>query len=263
MAIELFDSHTHLNDRPFANQEADYVQRAAVLGVNKMAIVGSNTELNQGAITLAHRFKSLYAIIGWHPEDAKDYTPAAAAKLREQLSTEDKVVAIGEIGLDYHWNTTPKDVQKRVFAEQLALAKSLHYPVSIHTRDALADTYQLLKAAALPAGQIIMHSFNAPPEWVGKYLDLGAYLSFSGVITFKNTAYLRESLKQVPLDRLLVETDAPYLTPVPHRGQQNQPGFARYVAAGIAQTLQLPLETIADKTYQNACRVFNLVSAHD
>ncbi|MFC6316153.1 TatD family hydrolase [Lapidilactobacillus achengensis] len=255
--VKIFDTHTHLNDTPFAGQEASFVRHAAALGVVKLANVGSNQTLNEGALRLAAEFPNAYAIIGWHPDDAKDYDTAAAAWLRANCQRP-KVVAIGEIGLDYHWDASPRPVQRQVFAAQLALAKALDLPVSIHSRDALADTYAILAAAQLPPQRIIMHSFNATPEWVPQFLDLGAYLSFSGVITFKNAAYLRESLAQVPLDRLLVETDAPYLTPMPHRGQQNEPGYTRYVAAGIAQTLDLPLATIAQQTYRNALRVFGL-----
>ncbi|WP_261806556.1 TatD family hydrolase [Lapidilactobacillus luobeiensis] len=255
--VKIFDTHTHLNDLTFVGQEASLMDRAARLGVVKVANVGSNQALNEGALRLAGMFPNAYVIVGWHPDDAKDYNAAAAAWLQAQLH-QPKVIAIGEIGLDYHWDASPRPVQRRVFAEQLALAKAADLPVSIHSREALADTYQILQQAGLPPQRIIMHSFNAEPEWVNKFLDLGAYLSFSGVITFKNAAYLRESLRQVPLDKLLVETDAPYLTPMPHRGQQNEPGYTRYVVAGIAQSLGLPLATIAAQTYRNALKVFGL-----
>lgn len=255
--VKVFDTHTHLNDEAFLGQEAEFVAHAAQLGVVKMAIVGSNTVLNRGAVKLAEQFDQLYAIVGWHPEDAKNFDAAAEAELKHQLQLP-KVIAIGEIGLDYHWDTSPREVQREVFAKQLALAKALDLPVSIHSREALQETYDLLKAANLPAGRIIMHSFNAESSWVKPFLDLGAYLSYSGVVTFKNADYLRESLRQTPLDKLLVETDAPYLTPMPYRGRQNEPGYSYYVATGIADTLGLPVATIAQQTYRNAHEVFNL-----
>lgn len=255
--VKVFDSHTHLNDEAFLGKEADYIKHAEQLGVVKMAIVGSNTQLNQGALELAAHFPQLYAIVGWHPEDSKNFDAEAEKELRQQL-TQPKVIAVGEIGLDYHWDTSPRDVQRRVFAEQLEIAQEFNLPVSIHSREALQDTYDILQAANLADGKIIMHSFNAEPEWVAKFLNLGAYLSYSGVVTFKNADYLRESLKQTPLDKLLVETDAPYLTPMPFRGKQNEPGFSYYVTAGIAQTLGLPVATIAQQTYRNALEVFNL-----
>ncbi|WP_125607893.1 TatD family hydrolase [Lapidilactobacillus bayanensis] len=255
--MKIFDSHTHLNDEAFAGQEALYVQRAEQLGVVKMAMVGSNAILNAGALRLASEFRQLYAIIGWHPEDAKDFDQVAEQQLREQLRLP-KVIAVGEIGLDYHWDTSPREVQCEVFRQQLAIAKDYHLPVSIHTREALQDTYDILKAAQLPAGQIVMHSFNAESKWVKPFLDLGAYLSYSGVVTFKNAAYLRESLQQTPLDKLLVETDAPYLTPMPYRGKMNEPGYTYYVVEGIAKALGLPTATIAQQTYRNTLKVFHL-----
>ncbi|WP_125768226.1 TatD family hydrolase [Lapidilactobacillus wuchangensis] len=255
--VKIFDSHTHLNDTPFAGQEALFVERAAALGVVKMAIVGSNPTLNEGALKLARDFPNLYAVIGWHPEDAKNFDAAAEATLRQQLR-EPKVVAVGEIGLDYHWDSSPRDVQRQVFAKQLQIAKAFDLPVSIHSRDALEDTYEILQAAQMPAGRIILHSFNATPDWAPKFLDLGAYLSFSGVITFKKAAYLRETVKQAPLDKLLVETDAPYLAPMPYRGRQNEPGYTYYTVRQIATTLGLPVATIAAQTYRNTLKVFGL-----
>lgn len=255
--MKIFDSHTHLNDEAFAGQEAEYVKHARELDVVKMAMVGSNHDLNVGALRLAAEFPELYAIVGWHPEDAKNFDQHAETELRQQL-TLPKVIAVGEIGLDYHWDTSPRDVQRLVFAQQLEIAKEFNLPVSIHTREALQDTYDILKSAKLPTGRIIMHSFNAEPEWVERFLDLGAYLSYSGVVTFKNAEYLRDSLKQTPLDKLLVETDAPYLTPVPYRGRQNEPGYTRYVVEGIADTLAIPVEVVAQHTYDNAINVFHL-----
>lgn len=255
--MQIFDSHTHLNDTPYAGQEVQFVQQAADLDVKKIAIVGSDTNLNAGAMRLAAEFSNLYAIVGWHPESSKDYTPAAEKLLMTQLA-DDKTVALGEIGLDYHWNTSPREIQRRVFKRQLAIARDLHMPVSIHSRDAFEDSYAILKAAHVEDFGGIMHSFTGDAEWAKKFLDLGMYISYSGIVSFKNAPEEHESVQVIPEDRLLVETDAPYLTPTPHRGEQNQPGFTRFVVDAVAKYREDSPEHIAAITWQNAHRIFNI-----
>ena len=260
--MQIFDTHTHLNDTPYAGQEADFVRRAAELDVTEMAIVGSDTELNAGAMRLAAEFPNLYAIVGWHPESAKDYTPEAECLLLRQLETP-KTVALGEIGLDYHWDTSPRDDQRRVFARQLEIATDLDIPVSIHSRDAFEDTYKLLSESRIRQFGGIMHSFTGNAEWAKKFLDLGMYISYSGIVSFKNAPEEHESVQVVPEDRLLVETDAPYLTPEPHRGQQNQPGYTRFVAEAVAKWRGDTVENIAALTHANAHRIFKLAEKND
>ncbi|WP_125570373.1 TatD family hydrolase [Lacticaseibacillus songhuajiangensis] len=260
--MQIFDSHTHLNDEPYAGQEAEYVQNAADLGVTEMAIVGSDTNLNAGAVRLSQQFKNLYAIVGWHPESAKDYTPTAEKLLLEQLAL-DKTVAMGEIGLDYHWDTSPRDVQRTVFKRQLELAAELNIPVSIHSRDAFEDTYNILAASKIRDFGGIMHSFTGNAEWARKFLDLGMYISYSGIVSFKNAPEEHESVQVIPEDRLLVETDAPYLTPEPHRGRPNQPGYTRFVAEAVAKFRGDSLEHIAAITHANAHRIFRLGDDND
>lgn len=255
--MQIFDSHTHLNDTPYAGQEAEFIQQAAALDVVQMAIVGSDTSLNAGALRLAQQYANLHAIVGWHPESAKDYTKATETVLIEQLQ-QPEVVALGEIGLDYHWDTSPRDVQQKVFARQIAIAKSLHLPISVHTRDALEDTYQILKANDVRDCGGIIHSFNGDYEWLQRFMDLGMQISFSGVVSFKNAHEVHDAAKQCPLDCMLVETDAPYLTPTPYRGKQNQPGYTRYVVEAIAQLREVDPAEIAAATYANAKRIFKL-----
>ena len=255
--MQIFDSHTHLNDTPYAGQEADFIQQAAALDVVEMAIVGSDTVLNDGALRLAQQYANLSAIIGWHPESAKDYTKATEATLIEQLQRPE-VVALGEIGLDYHWDTSPRDVQQRVFARQIAIAKSLNMPISVHTRDALEATYQILKENDVRDCGGIIHSFNGDSEWLKRFMDLGMHISFSGVVSFKNAHDVHEAAKICPLDTMLVETDAPYLTPTPYRGKQNQPGYTRYVVEAIAQLRDVDSAEIAAATYANAHQLFKL-----
>jgi TatD DNase family protein len=222
-----------------------------------MAIVGSDTALNAGAMRLAAAFANLYAIVGWHPESSKDYTPEAEALLMEQLAAP-KTVALGEIGLDYHWDTSPREIQRRVFARQLAIAREQRIPVSIHSREAFEDTYTLLKQAHLEDFGGIMHSFTGDAEWAKKFLDLGMYVSYSGIVSFKNAPEEHESVQVIPEARLLVETDAPYLTPVPYRGKPNQPGYTRYVVEAVAKFRAQTPEHIAAVTRANAHRIFGL-----
>ncbi|MFD1430013.1 TatD family hydrolase [Lacticaseibacillus mingshuiensis] len=255
--MEIFDSHTHLNDTPYLGHEAEYVQQAHDLGVTEMAIVGSDTVLNDGALRLAHSFSNLYAIIGWHPESSKDYDQAKENQLIQDLA-DPKVVALGEIGLDYHWDTSPRETQRRVFARQLAIARDLHIPVSIHTREAFDDTYRIMQEAHFDQIGGIMHSFTGDGEWAKKFLDLGAYVSYSGIVSFKNAPEEHESVQVIPEDRLLVETDAPYLTPAPYRGRPNQPAYTRYVVEAVANLRGDTPEHIAAITRANAHRIFNL-----
>ncbi|ATO42847.1 TatD family hydrolase [Loigolactobacillus coryniformis] len=255
--MQIFDSHTHLNDEPFAGQEAAYIQHAHELGVTKMAIVGSDANLNQGALELAARFDNLYAIVGWHPEYAMDYTQQVADKLRQQLQ-QPKVIAVGEIGLDYHWDSEHHTQQQKIFREQIELAHERHLPISVHTRDALADTYEILKDAHIDEYGGVMHSFNGSVEWMNKFLDLGMMISFSGVVSFKNAPLVHAAAKAVPADRMMVETDAPYLTPTPYRGKQNEPGYTRYVVEAIAKLRNESVETIAAQTYANTTNFFKV-----
>lgn len=254
-AMQVYDSHTHLNDDAFYDDVPKWLQKAADLGVVEMNIVGSNKKLNDRALKLAEQYQQLHAIVGWHPEEAKNYDQAAEDELVTNLQNP-LVVGLGEIGLDYHWDTSPRDVQRQVFARQLEIAADLHVPVSIHCRDAFADAYPLLKAAHVGDFGGVMHSFNGDPEWLQKFLDLGMDISYSGVASFKNAKEVHESVKQTPLEHLLVETDAPYLTPEPHRGEQNQPAYSHFVVMAVAKWKKLDPVEVAKATYANAQRLF-------
>lgn len=255
--MQIFDSHTHLNSDEFYDDVPTFLAHAKGLGVEKIANVGSNTILNSRAIELANQYDNLYAIVGWHPEDSKNYTPETEKVLEEQLSQE-KVVAVGEIGLDYHWDSSPVDVQKKVFARQIEIAKEFNLPISVHNRDAFTDCYAILKAANISEIGGVMHSFNGNPEWLKKFLDLGMNISYSGVASFKNAHEVHDSVRATPLDRMLVETDAPYLTPEPFRGKQNEPGFTRYTVEAIAKERETTPEEIAAATWHNAHQLFRL-----
>lgn len=253
----IFDSHTHLNAEQFNDDIPETIERAKELGVTKMAVVGFDTPTIEKSLQLSHDYSNIYSIIGWHPTEAGSYTKDIEKKLQEQL-TMPKVVALGEIGLDYYWMEDPKEVQAEVFRRQIAIAKEMNLPISIHTREALADTYQILKEEDIRDIGGIMHSFSGDFEWAKRFLDLGMYISFSGVVTFKKAQDVQEAATHVPLDRLLVETDAPYLAPVPYRGKRNEPGYTRYTVEKIAELRNLPIEEVALQTWKNAHRLFRI-----
>ena len=253
----IFDSHTHLNAEQFNDDIPETIERAKELGVTKMAVVGFVTPTIEKSLQLSHDYSNIYSIIGWHPTEAGSYTKDIEKKLQEQL-TMPKVVALGEIGLDYYWMEDPKEVQAEVFRRQIAIAKEMNLPISIHTREALADTYQILKEEDIRDIGGIMHSFSGDFEWAKRFLDLGMHISFSGVVTFKKAQDVQEAATHVPLDRLLVETDAPYLAPVPYRGKRNEPGYTRYTVEKIAELRNLPIEEVALQTWKNAHRLFRI-----
>ncbi|MGX7233555.1 TatD family hydrolase [Enterococcus italicus] len=253
----IFDTHTHLNTEQFQADIPETIARATDLGVTEMAVVGFDTPTIAKSLALSQKYDHIYSIIGWHPTEAGSYTNEIEQDLREKL-TGPKIVGLGEIGLDYYWMEDPKEVQESVFRRQIALAKEVNLPISIHTRDAMEDTYRILKEEGVPARGGIMHSFSGDATWVEKFLALGMHLSFSGVVTFKKATAVQEAAQIVPLDRLLVETDAPYLAPVPYRGKRNEPGYTRYVVEKIAELREMTVEQVAVQTTENAHRLFRI-----
>lgn len=253
----LFDTHTHLNDSAFDAEIPEAVARAKANDVTNMAIVGFDEKTIEKSLQLSQDYPELYSIIGWHPTEAYLYTDQIETKLIEQLQLP-KVVAMGEMGLDYHWDTSPHDVQKTVFRRQMQIAKELNLPISIHMRDAIEDTYQILKEEHVEDIGGIMHSFSGDVEWMERFLDLGMHISMSGVVTFKKAFDVHEVATKVPFDKLLVETDAPYLSPVPFRGKRNEPAYVKYVAERVAELRGLSCEEVAKQTTANAKKLFRL-----
>ncbi|RDW15293.1 hydrolase TatD [Oceanobacillus arenosus] len=253
----LFDTHTHLNAEEFIDEIPEAVKRAEENGVSHMAVVGFDTKTIEKSLELSKSYDGIYSIIGWHPTESYLYTDAIEEVLYQQLH-QPKIVAMGEMGLDYHWDTSPKDVQKDVFRRQMRIAKELKLPISIHMRDAIEDTYRILKEEHVEDIGGIMHSFSGDVEWMKRFLDLGMHISLSGVVTFKNAKEVKEVAKSVPLDKLLIETDAPYLSPVPYRGKRNEPAYVKYVADEIAKLREIPVEEIGEITTKNAFQLFRL-----
>ncbi|MDT2813436.1 TatD family hydrolase [Vagococcus carniphilus] len=253
----IFDTHTHLNVEQFKDEIPEVIERAKELGVTEMAVVGFDTPTIDKSLELSQTYKDIYSIIGWHPTEAGSYTKEIESRLQYQLE-EEKVVALGEIGLDYYWMEDPKEVQDKIFRRQIAIAKEMNLPISIHTRDAIEDTYKILKEEKIHDIGGIMHSFSGDGEWAKRFLDLGMHISFSGVLTFKKAFEVHEAAGIVPMDRLLVETDAPYLAPMPYRGKRNEPGYTRYVVERMAEIRELPVEQVAEITRNNAHRLFRI-----
>lgn len=253
----LFDTHSHLNVGAFKNEEKELIQRAKDQGVSRIAVVGFDEPSIEKALSLSKDYEEIYPIIGWHPTEAGSYSDEVEAKLTELVQTE-KIIALGEMGLDYHWMEDPKDVQIEAFRRQIRLAKKLDLPIVIHNRESTEDLYQVLKEENIQNIGGIMHSFNLDPQWLEKFLALGMHISFSGVLTFSNAPEVRESAKKVPLDRVLIETDAPYLSPEPHRGKRNEPSYVRFVAEELARLHDRSVEEIAEITTENALKLFRI-----
>ncbi|WP_423188530.1 TatD family hydrolase [Alkalibacterium sp. f15] len=253
----LFDTHTHINVKEFKGEEAEAIQRARDNQVSRMAVVGFDTDTIKKSLELSRDYEGVYSIIGWHPTESATYTDAIENQLIEQLKG-DKIVAMGEMGLDYYWDTAPKLVQQDAFRRQIRVAKELNLPVSIHNREATEDAYKILKDEHAGDTGGIMHSFNLDTYWMEKFLDIGMHISLNGIVTFKNAPEVKEVAQKVPFDKLLVETDAPYLSPMPHRGKRNEPSYVKFVAEEVAKQRGLPFEEVARQTTQNALRLFKL-----
>ena len=253
-AVRLVDSHCHLDDPQFDADREEVIERAVAAGVSRMLAVGTGKgppDLEAG-IRLAERYPFIYATVGVHPHDASKATEETFARLKE-LSAHPKVVAIGEIGLDYHYDFSPRDVQHAVFARQVEIAAELGKPIVIHTREAWTDTMALLRPGAPVTG--IMHCFTGDERQAREALDLGFYLSFGGVLTFPKADAVRQAARIAPEDRLLVETDCPYLAPVPHRGKRNEPAFMTEVVRRLAAERGRAPEEIAEATTRNVERL--------
>ncbi len=253
----LIDTHTHLDDPRYDADREAMMQRAREAGVDTFVTIGCDLATSRAAVALADRHADVYATIGVHPHEVKRIEDDWYNELR-RLAQHPKVVAYGEIGLDYHYNHSAPKQQRDRFREQVSVARELRLPIVIHTREAQDDTITILKEENATEVGGVFHCFSGD-AWLAKdALDLGFYLSFSGVITFQNATMLRDIVKTVPLDRILIETDCPYLTPVPYRGKRNEPAYVRWVAEKIAGIHKISADTIAEITSKNAHHLFRI-----
>lgn len=253
------DSHAHLDGPEFDADRDEVISRATAVGVNTILNVGTGDPHSgtlERAITLGDKYQHILTAIGVHPHDARFFDSKAEERVLSLIKSSPRIVAWGEIGLDFHYDNSPRDVQLQVFRRQLQLARDVGLPIVVHTREAEQETFQILSeewaSAGLPG---IMHCFSGSLTLARNVLDLGLSISFSGIVTFKKAEDLREVARQVPLDRLLIETDCPYLTPVPYRGKRNEPAFVVEVARCLADLHGVTLEEIGKITSRNFNRV--------
>lgn len=259
----LVDTHCHLNFNRYDEDRDDIIARATEASVTRIINPGIDIETSRAAIALTQRYDGVYAAVGIHPNDTASFDNAMLDTIRD-LAAETKVVSIGEIGLDYYWDKSPKTVQATAFRAQLDLAAELELPVIVHNREASEDVIPILEewAQTLPTSLKerpgVLHSFSAPQEAAERALAAGFYLGFTGPITYKNASELRQVAATVPLDRILIETDGPFLTPQQHRGKRNEPAYIPYIVDRLASLHQISVEEMGKHTTQNAERLFNL-----
>lgn len=253
--MRLIDSHAHLDDRAFGNDRAAVIASAFAEEIGIITI-GADLRSSREAVRLAERHHRIWGTVGAHPHGAK-HVDASTLEEFERLAKHDVVVAIGEIGLDYYRDLSPRDVQRRVFREQLDLARRANLPICLHNRESTDDLLAVLREAGSEHRGVV-HSFLGGPDLAWEFLDLGLHLGVGGPVTFPKNGVLREAVKGVPSERLLIETDCPYLTPVPYRGRRNEPSYVQYVADEIARLKGIDVDEVSRRTTENAVRLFGL-----
>lgn len=252
-----FDTHAHLNAEQYNEDLQEVIDRAQNEGISNIVVVGFDRPTIEKAMELTEKYDFIYASVGWHPVDAIDMTEDDLQWI-EELSSHPKVVALGEMGLDYYWDKSPKDIQQEVFRKQIRLAKKVKLPIVIHNREATADIVEILKEEG--AGEVggIMHCFSGSPEIAKECVDMNFFISLGGPVTFKNAKKPKEVADVIPLEKLLIETDCPYLTPHPFRGKRNEPSYVKLVAEQIAEIKGLSVEEVAKATTENAKKLFGI-----
>lgn len=255
--MKLFDTHAHVDSSQYRDDREAVIQRALDAGVDLILNIGYNEATSRRTLDLAARYPFMYASVGIHPHNAAEMTENTYVLLKE-MAKDPKVVALGEIGLDYYRDLSPRDTQAEVFRRQIALARELRLPVIIHDRDAHRDIVAILKEEKASEVGGVLHCFSGDWVMARECLNLGFHISLAGPVTFQNGLTAQEVAKLVPPDRLLIETDCPYLAPVPHRGKRNEPAHVRLVAEKIAALRRMPPERLAEVTRENGMRLFRL-----
>lgn len=253
----LFDTHAHIAEEEYEPDRNEVLERARSAGVAYINNVGYNLESSRRAIALAENTDMVYAAVGFHPHNAEEAGPGYLEELRI-MAAHPKVVAMGEIGLDYYRDLSPRETQRKVFREQLSLARELNTPVIIHDRDAHGELMDILRELGLgPAGGV-MHCYSGSWEMAQECISMGFYISFAGPVTYQNAVRAKDVAGRVPIERLLLETDAPYLTPAPHRGKRNEPSYISFTAAEIAALRGIEVEELAKTCTENGRRLFGI-----
>lgn len=264
--MELFDTHSHYNDEKFDKDREQIIKETYEAGITKFVCAGYNIESSQKAMELSQKYEFIYSICGISPNDI----PQSEQELWKDIekitkiikeNKTNKLVAIGEIGLDYYWNKENKELQTEAFIKQIDLANELNLPIVIHSRDASVDTINVIKEHTVKKAGIF-HCCQFNQEMIKQALELGYYISFAGPVTFKNSKNASDIVKLVPLDRILIETDSPYLSPEPNRGKRNDSRNVKFIAQKIANFKEIPIDEIAKITYENALRIFTIGDTH-
>ncbi len=251
----IYETHTHFDDKAFDADRDEAIKKAMEAGVGRFINAASTLESCSTCLSLAQKYPCFLAAVGVHPEECAGLSEEDIVYLKE-LTADERVVAIGEIGLDYYWDEPDRDIQKKWFARQIGLARDTALPVIIHSREAAKDTYDILKAEGADEVGGVMHCFSYGTEMAKQFLDMGFYLGVGGVVTFKNGKKLKEVVEYVPLERIVVETDSPYMAPVPVRGRRNSSEYLPYITEEIARIKGLTREQVEKVTYDNAVRLF-------
>ncbi len=257
--MKLFDTHSHLNDPKFADDLDDTLSRMKEAGVVSTVIVGDASSDGKDVLSLMRAHSNLYGAYGLHPHDADKWNDEIEERVI-RMSSAPGIVALGEIGLDYHYDFSPRETQKQVFIRQLELASELNTPVILHIREAHGDAWEILTEHLKRGLKLrgIMHCYGGSLESALEYVKMGLYISFSGSLTFKNAPNLVRCAAGLPLERILIETDSPYMAPVPLRGKRNEPAFVRHVCDKLAQIRGISTEAAAEATYENALKVYDI-----
>lgn len=253
--VKLIDTHTHINYLEKITAEESIIN-ALTNGVEKIIVPAGELKDFDEILALTQKYDNVYGMLGIHPESIEGWSEDILDKIKE-LSKSEKIVAVGEIGLDYYWDKQHKEQQKDIFIRQVKLANELNLPICVHDRDAHKDTYDILKEYN-KTSKVVLHCFSGSIEFARECLKEGWYIGIGGVVTFKSAYKMQEVAKNIPLDRLVLETDAPYLTPVPYRGKENQPAYVKYVAEEIAKLREITFEEVAEVTSSNAKLVFKV-----
>ena len=254
----LFDSHAHLNDERFDEDREELINSLKAKGVDLVLNPGACIETSKSSVYLANKYDFIYAAVGVHPHDVGEMTKEDIETLRKLALENEKVKAIGEIGLDYYYDNSPREIQKKWFKRQIELANELKLPIIIHDRDAHGDTFEIIKNTKSPEIGCVLHCYSGNVELAKEYVKMGCYISIPGTVTFKNNKKTREVAKEIPLEYLLIETDSPYMAPEPHRGKRNDPSLVQFVADKIAQEKGISYEQVCKATKENAKRFFNI-----
>ncbi len=257
----IFDTHAHYDDEQFESGREALLASLPDCGIKRVVNVGASIASTRNSIELAEKYDFIYAAVGVHPSEIAELNEERLAWLRD-LTKLEKVVAVGEIGLDYYWDKEPKvqECQRYWFKRQMELAREAQLPIIVHSRDAAADTLQVMKEAHAEEIPGVIHCYSYSPEMAQEFLKMGYYIGVGGVVTFKNAKKLKETVEQIPLECILLETDCPYMAPEPYRGKRNDSRYIPYVVEKIAQLKQVSVEEVEEVTWQNATKFYGLVT---